>query len=164
MSALTVDFSYRNPALISEVRPDIKETSSTSPSASVLETIEVMKELFPWWFANPSGVMEPARPNFAPVASDTKERTGTSMRNILKITHFISFSGEHLPATAENYAAEATPYSAVAEEMVAKADLSTNSPHDRNAYALQAGMYARRAAHNALRAEELGFRFPELTA
>ena len=85
------------------------------------------------------------------------------MKNIVRITHFISFCGEHLPATAENYAAEVAPYSAVAAEMVAKAALSPNS-HDRNAYALQAGMYARRAAHNALRAEELGFRFPELAA
>jgi hypothetical protein len=163
MAALTVELSDRNPASISEVCPDIEETPSTSPSASVLETIKVMKELFPWWFRDPYGVIEPARPNSAPVASVTKEKTGTSMMTIVKITHFISFSGEHLPATAENYAADVTPYSAVAEEMVAKAALSSNS-HDRNAYALQAGMYARRAAHNALRAEELGFRFPELTA
>jgi hypothetical protein len=164
MAALTVDLSDRNPASISEVCPDIKETPSTSSSASVLETIKVMKVLFPWWFRDPYGVIEPARPNSAPVASDTKEKTGTSMMNIVKITHFISFSGEHLPATAENYAADVTPYSAVAEEMVAKAALNTNNPHDRNAYALQAGFYARRAAHNALRAEELGFKFPELTA
>jgi hypothetical protein len=164
MAALTVELSDRNPASISEVRPDIKETPSTSPSASVSETIKVMKELFPWWFRDPFGMIEPARPSSAPAASDTKEQKGTSMRNIVKITHFISFSGEHLPATAENYAADVTPYSVVAEEMVAKAALSTNNPHDRNAYALQAGMFARRAAHNALRAEELGFRFPELTA
>jgi hypothetical protein len=164
MATPTVDLFDRYPASISEVRPDFKETPSTSPSGSVSERIKVMKELFPWWFADHSGVMEPARPNSTPPASDTKEKTGTTMRNILKITHFISFSGEHLPATAENYAADVTPYSAVAEEMVAKAALSTNNPHDRNAYALQAGMYARRAAHNALRAEELGFRFPELTA
>jgi hypothetical protein len=85
------------------------------------------------------------------------------MKNIVRITHFISFCGEHLPATAENYAAEVAPYSAVVVEMIAKAALSTNS-HDRNAYALQAGMYARRAAYNALRAEALGFRFPELAA
>jgi hypothetical protein len=160
MSALTVDLSDRYPASISEVRPE--ETHSTSPNASVLETIKVMKEIFPWWFRDPYGVIEPARPNSAP--ADTKEKTGTSMRNVVKITHFISFSGEHLPATAENYAADVTPYSAVAEEMIAKAALSTNSPHYRNAYALQAGMYARRAAHNALRAEELGFKFPELAA
>ena len=162
MSVLTVDLSDSYPASISEVRPE--ETPSTSSSASVLETIKVMKEIFPWWFRDPYGVIEPARPNSARAASDAKEKTGTSMRNIVKITHFISFSGEHLPATAENYAADVTPYSVVAEEMIAKAALSTNNPHDRNAYALQAGMYARRAAHNALRAEELGFMFPDLTA
>ncbi|WP_035357728.1 hypothetical protein [Edaphobacter aggregans] len=85
------------------------------------------------------------------------------MRNILRITHFISFRGKLLPATAENYAADVAPYSAVATEKIALAFLSTNT-HDRNAYALQAGMYARRAARSAFRAVELGFRFPELTA
>ena len=60
MAALTVELSDRNPPSISEVGPDIKETPSTSPSASVLETIKVMKELFPWWFRDPYGVIEPA--------------------------------------------------------------------------------------------------------
>jgi ribose 1,5-bisphosphokinase PhnN len=70
------------------------------------------------------------------------------------LTHFISCNGSHLPATAENYAADSAPYTAIAAEKIAQAVKST-SAHDRNAYALQAGLYARRAAHNALRALEL---------
>jgi hypothetical protein len=160
MAALTVDLSDRNPASISEVRPDIKKSPSTSPSASVSETMKIMEELFPWWFADHSGVMEPARPNSTLAASDTN-KTGTPMRNILKITHFISFSGKHLPATAENYAADIAPYSVVVAQKVAQAVASTDS-HDKNAYALQAGMYARFATRSAARAQELGFKFPEL--
>jgi hypothetical protein len=76
------------------------------------------------------------------------------MANIVRITHFISFNGSHLLATAENYAADSAPYTAIAAEKIAQAVKST-SAHDRNAYALQAGLYARRAAHNALRALEL---------
>ena len=84
-------------------------------------------------------------------------------RNVVRITHFISSNGDHLPATAENYALDVVPYSAGAQEKIAQASLSKDA-HDRNAYALQAGMYARQAAYNARRAEELGFKFPELTA
>lgn len=83
------------------------------------------------------------------------------MRNIVRITHFISFYGLHLPATAENYAADVVRYSAVAKRKIDQAFMSENS-HDRKAYALQAGMYARQAAYCARRAQELGFRFPEI--
>jgi hypothetical protein len=84
-------------------------------------------------------------------------------RNVVRITHFISSNGDHLPATAENYASDVAPFAAGAQEKIAQASLSNNA-HDSNAYALQAGMYARQAAYNARRAQELGFKFPELIA
>jgi hypothetical protein len=165
MAAIPVDLPDCVDASTFEVGLETKETASPSPSAAVLETLKVLDELFPWWSIRPPMRRTPVksnRPNSASAASDSSEGIGSTVRNIVRITHFISFRGEHLPATAENYAADVAPYSAEAVEKLALAAQSTNS-HDRNAYALQAGMYARRAAHNAFRAKELGFRFPELT-
>jgi hypothetical protein len=165
MAAIPVDLPNFVDAPTPEFGAETNEMPSTPPGVATMETMKVIKELFPWWSTRPMRrtSIESTRPNSIPAASDSQYGTGGTMRNVVSITHFISFRGEHLPATAENYAADVAPYSAVAAEKIAQAALSANS-HDRNSYALQAGMYARRAAHNAFRAEELGFRFPELTA
>jgi hypothetical protein len=69
----------------------------------------------------------------------------------VRITHFISFSGAHLPATAGNYAMNAAAYAPTVRQCIAFA-LDAKNDHDRLAYALTAGMYAKCAAHSGLRA------------
>jgi hypothetical protein len=69
----------------------------------------------------------------------------------VRITHFISFGGAHLPATAENYAMDAASYAPSVRMCIASA-LHAENDHDRHAYALTAGMYAKVAAHCGLRA------------
>ena len=72
----------------------------------------------------------------------------------MKITHFISFSGGTLPATAENYANDAAQYIESIHRMILFS-LDAKNDHDRNAYALGAGQYAKCAAHSGLRALDL---------
>lgn len=78
-------------------------------------------------------------------------------RNVRRITHFISFSGSEVPATAENYAEDAERYFSPMRYCMAKAETAYND-HDRNAWALQAGIHARIAGHCANRALELGWK------
>ena len=74
--------------------------------------------------------------------------------NRVKVTHFISFSGAHLPATAENYAQDAARYLPSIQRLILFA-LDSKNDHDREAYALAAGQTAKIAAHSGRRALEL---------
>lgn len=83
-------------------------------------------------------------------------------RNIVKITHFISFDGRHLEATAENYAIDAARYFPVMRLNMHKSEIN-DCPREQNAYARQAGIYAASAAHCAIRALELGYKVAEVS-
>ena len=71
MAAISVDLPDCVDASTSEVGLETQEFSSPSPSAAVLETLNALNELFPWWSIRPP--MKPTRFNSIPTDSDSQD-------------------------------------------------------------------------------------------
>ena len=76
------------------------------------------------------------------------------MTNTVRITHYIGYSGATLPNTYENRVHDAQAYAALVPKLMWNSAIANND-HDREAWARQAGLYAKCAAHNARMALEL---------